>query len=453
MLSDELIIKIFKESFEVSLSHIIKAPGRVNLIGEHTDYNGFPVMPISIPHTITIAISSRSDNKIIIKNTFKLYKTMSFDLANDIPHSKTGDWSNYVKAAVTSLVSHFDSSLRGMNALFHGDIPTSAGLSSSSALVVGSALALLAANHREIDSLVLAELMAYGEHYVGTQGGGMDQAICLLGRENNAVKIDFFPLRYSYVSFPENYSILLAHSLIRAAKTENALLQYNMRPAECRLATALINALYKPAPFLKRLGELPHYHFYREFNTSEEFVTHTYTRNLYSLTEIAHITGKTVESIIEDYLLTCGGIAMPVPSEGFPIYQRALHVLTEAERVEKSCNALEFNDIKTIGTLMKESHNRCDENYNIATPELNNLVSIMRESGAQGARLTGAGFGGYAIALVRDDDIQRIGEHIKELYYETYFVEKHPDLLEFSDFDTTILFAVKPSQGAVVKKL
>jgi len=452
-MDEDIIITAFSQSFDLSPAYYIKAPGRVNLIGEHTDYNGFPVLPIAIPFTINVAASPRNDKKICIKNISSRYEPVSFELEKDIPHSPQGHWANYVKAAVTALVSHCNITFSGMNALYDGNIPKSAGLSSSSALVIASALALLAVNKYEMDSLKLAELMAEGEHYVGTQGGGMDQAICILGKKGKAVRIDFSPLQYDYIPFLEKYSVIVAHSLIQASKTKNALIQYNRRAAECRLATALINAVHKPLQPVECLGDLPHHDFFRKFNKIEDFIYNTFDRELYSLSEIAEITGETEDSLTGNYLLSRDGTPIPFPVNEFYLRRRALHILTEADRVERSCDTLRQNDAIGFGKLMNASHQSCDRNYEISTPELNTLVSIMSESGAPGARLTGAGFGGCAIALVRDDDIQKIMENIHEMYYNTYIGEKHPNLLENLDAEDKKIFAVKPDQGAEITAL
>jgi len=452
-LENSTILKQFVTHFNTSPTVLIKAPGRVNLIGEHTDYNGLPVLPISIPFTIAVAVSPRGDDTVSIANSDNNFEPSSFTVSRDIPHSEPGEWANYVKAAVNELVSRSNNQFRGMNALFHGDIPNSAGLSSSSALVVASALSLLAANRLDMDRIELADAMAYGEHYVGTQGGGMDQAICLLGRAGNAVKIDFFPLSHTYVPFPDGYSIIVAHSMVRAAKTENALLLYNRRPAECRLATALINALYQPDQPLTRLGDLKNQAFYKDFDSPEDFVNGTFDRDSYSLDDVAGITGDTPETITNSCLMTRSGVPMLTPPDGFLIRQRAMHVLTEGERVEKSRAILAKGDAAGFGRLMDESHESCDRQYGLSTPELNELVSIMRSYGALGARLTGAGFGGCAIGLVKDEDAERVMEGIRETYYQTYIPENRPDLAVGGGNDASLLFPVKPSDGASVESL
>ncbi len=449
-LCDKTIIREFTRYFDTDPTFFIQAPGRVNLIGEHTDYNGFPVLPISIPQTISLAGIPRNDSVVTIANTDSHYQQTSFELSQNIPHSKTGYWANYVKAACQALTVSLGENLTGMDLLFHGVIPVSAGLSSSSALVIASALALLASNKQRMDTIELAELMAGGEHYVGTQGGGMDQAICLLGRKYHAVRIGFFPLRFSYFPFPKDHSIIVAHSLIRAAKTENALFLYNRRPAECRLATAIINAVYHPKHAFARLGELPEDIYGSKH--PEDFVSSIFTRESYTLQDISGFTGETAEMIIEKYLLTWDGKPMPVPSGGFLIRQRALHILTEAGRVMKSCIALNNNDMTGFGRLMNASHESCDKNYGISTPELNTLVSIMRNLGALGARLTGAGFGGCAVALIKDENVRPFTDGIRQLYYKDYIGEKHPELGEIDDYHD-IVFAVKPSAGATVTNL
>ena len=182
----ENTFRAFKENFGTDPSFLVRAPGRINLIGEHTDYNGLPVLPISIPHSIYAAGKPRKDTIFHISNQNIHYSSDSFEITPRIAHSEEGHWANYVKAAAQALSVHFGS-LNGLDGFFNGTIPVSAGLSSSSALVIASALSLLEANGLTMSPVDLAEQMAAGEHYVGTQGGGMDQAICLLGKKDHAV--------------------------------------------------------------------------------------------------------------------------------------------------------------------------------------------------------------------------------------------------------------------------
>ena len=191
--------------FKADEVNIARAPGRVNLIGEHTDYNGLPVFPMAVDRDIAAVFSPRKDRQIILANTDPGFSERSFEVQESIPPSSTGDWGNYCKAAVQGLLDYYRQKHRkadrfcGFEATYDGDIPVAAGMSSSSALVVLSALLFLASNDLDLYTtpsrrLELADLLARAEHYVGTQGGGMDQAISLMGRSGHAVKIDFFPL-------------------------------------------------------------------------------------------------------------------------------------------------------------------------------------------------------------------------------------------------------------------
>ncbi|MBN2551136.1 MAG: hypothetical protein JXB06_00140, partial [Spirochaetales bacterium] len=232
-----------------------RAPGRVNLIGEHTDYNGLPVFPMAVNRDMAAVFTPRSDRKVLIVNTRPEFAERSFDIEQSIPPYPTGDWGNYGKAAVQGLFDLYRQKRRGVErfcgfeATIDGDIPIAAGMSSSSALVVLCALIFLASNRLELHTtaegrLELADLLAGAERYVGTQGGGMDQAISLMGRAGHAVKIDFFPLKTRPAPLPEDYTIVVADSTIKAAKTAEALDKYNRRPIECRLAAAVLKKVF-----------------------------------------------------------------------------------------------------------------------------------------------------------------------------------------------------------------
>jgi galactokinase len=203
------LITQFRERFPgIAPTHCVRVPGRVNLIGEHTDYNGLPVMPTAIEREIRMLVAPRLDRRVDLHNTAERFEPRSFMLSADIGPYATGDWGNYVKAGVQGLVSEaLDdgkelSDMRGFCALVDSDLPAAAGLSSSSAMVVASALAVLAVHGWPLDRVKLAEQMAAAERYVGTMGGGMDQAVVLLAQAGTSLKIDFFPLRATTVHLP-----------------------------------------------------------------------------------------------------------------------------------------------------------------------------------------------------------------------------------------------------------
>ena len=446
--SSRPVIDAFRTTYSASPSHLIRVPGRVNLIGEHVDYNGFPVLPIAIPQDFTAAITPRVDKTIRIANTNPSFHEITFELSDEIPPFKTGHWGNYIKAAVQGIIVSQEISAIGMDIMVEGRIPHSAGLSSSSALVITGALSFLAANALETDYIELADIMSGAERYVGTQGGGMDQAICLLGRSGHAARIDFYPLCVSYVPFPEEYSIVIAHSLVRSTKTKNALVLYNHRPAECRLLTFLANNAFKPDKSFVRMGDLPHKQDIIAGNVElDAFIDSFLPNNTMTPLDIAAHTGTSIDLLMETCRLYHGSTMLITPDEKLPLRKRAMHVFTESARVQASCEALQAGDIAGFGQLMDASHASCDRLYDISIPELDTLTGIMREGGAEGARLTGAGFGGCAVGLVRDDKVENCIEHIRMKYYGDY-LKRNGSSIEVPDTPEDVTFAVKPSDGA-----
>jgi galactokinase len=214
--------------------HLAEAPGRVNLIGDHTDYNGLPVFPMAVQRRFRILFRSRTDN-LVRAATVDGYTERNFSIATEIEPYDQGDWGNYVKASARILARRYGN-LRGVDMLLHSDIPVAAGLSSSSALVVGSGLALLAANQIDAPFEELIELFPEGERYVGTRGGAMDHAICLAGQPGHAIKIDFSPFVLHPTSVPHDWRFLIGHSLVRAEKSREVKEQYNERRESCRRA-------------------------------------------------------------------------------------------------------------------------------------------------------------------------------------------------------------------------
>lgn len=244
---------------------IARAPGRINLIGEHTDYNGLPVLPFALPRAIRIAFAPRGDAAIVLRHGREGHPPREFTASPAIEPDPPGSWANYVKAAVEHfarlLLETPGASVRGFDAAVDGDIPQAGGLSSSSALVVAAALTFREVNALSMAPLEFAARCAAAERYVGTQGGGMDQAASILGAPGCALRIDFFPLAAAPVPFPEGYAVLACHSLVRAAKTEAARAEFNRRVGECRAAAALLGRAFD-RPELPRLGD-----FAREFGT------------------------------------------------------------------------------------------------------------------------------------------------------------------------------------------
>jgi N-acetylgalactosamine kinase len=445
------LVEGFQALYPGSPFSLARAPGRINLIGEHTDYNGLPVLPFAIHRDLCAAFAPRPDARVVLHNLEETYPPREFLIQSAIPPYPTGDWGNYFKAAAQGLLEHFKergreaASFRGLDILIHGDIPPAAGLSSSSALVVLGALTLLAANGLEIPALELAALLARAEHYVGTQGGGMDQAVSLLARPGQALKIDFFPLRITPAPLPSGYSFVVANSLVVAAKTAEALDKYNRRPIECRLAVALLgkrlSERFRRDVPLRLIGDL----FQPLAGVAEKELREAADSALhpepYTLTEIAAELDQDPQATAQAYCLRRDGTIFAQPPDGFKLFQRYRHVVEEGWRVEQSLEALRAGDIAGLGRLMNRSHESCRDLYEISCPELDALTDICREAGAEGSRLTGAGFGGCTISLVRAERLQAFLARVSRAYYRDNLRLETQDL-------SSILFPCMAVNGA-----
>ncbi len=400
---------------------VVRAPGRVNLIGEHLDYNGLPVLPMTIDRSIHVAFAPRRDAEIRLSSLDGRYSDVEFTNGKKIPPSQSGAWENYVKAAVVGLNAHFAPPRHvGMDLLVTGDIPSAAGLSSSSALVVAAALAYMQALEQKwtktFGRCELAALLAEAEHYTGTRGGGMDQAVILMGGPGAACRIDFAPLRAECYPLPDDFVFVLCNSLVRAEKSGNALQRYNAGPAQCRLIRALAEQHLReeidPDFELGSLGELWYGPLCLTSAEVNELFASCFPNPRTTLAEAARRLRLPEKRVREDIL--CG---LEEPSGGYPLQARARHVLTEFGRVEAARDALLADDAEAFGELMNASHRSCAEDYAVSCPELDTLVEAARASGAIGARLTGAGFGGCTVNLVHMDDVEQFSQRIASRYY------------------------------------
>jgi N-acetylgalactosamine kinase len=388
------LIAAFAARFDQPPGFVVRAPGRVNLIGEHTDYNGLPVMPMAIDRDVLIAGRRRPDAVVHLDNRGP-FGERRFELDDSIPPFSAGDWGNYAKAAAQGLRRHLGPTLaHGADLLVDGNVPDAAGLSSSAALVVANALALLAANGIDVPFPELAELLPRAEHYVGTLGGGMDQTISLLGRAGHALRIDFRPLRHRPVPLPAGHVFAVAHSLVRADKSGGARRAYNQRVAECRLAAWALGRRLAPerSREITLLGDLPRVLERPPGDLVRE--ADLLPPGALSMDAIASTFGTTVPAL---------RAAVDVPADiddSFVLRARARHVFAEADRVDAAESALLRGDVAAFGRLMDASHTSCRDDYEISCDALEDLVHAARAAGAIGARLTGAGFGGCIVALV-----------------------------------------------------
>ncbi len=433
--------KEFLQRFAVPAELLIRAPGRVNLIGEHTDYNGYPVLPLAIDREIRIAAIRRPDDHVHLYNCRRAFAERSFALSEAAIPFALGDWGNYVKAAVTGLQDRIPHPARGFTALFDGAVPPAAGLSSSSALVVAVALLFLHVNEVQMDRLELAELLARAERFVGTAGGGMDQAASLTGQPGHALKIDFFPLRVRPVALPLAYRVVICHSLIAAPKTEYALLEYNRRPLECRLAVLLLcrylsHKTGRPVS-AQRLADLA------AFPLAEEEAASVLGPHPLSPAQLL----DRLQMSLPELLRVLDRAVLQTPVDGFKLLPRYLHVVQEAARVQAACAALEQGDPEAMGRLMGASHASCRSLYEISTVELDRLVEIALEHGAVGSRLTGAGFGGCTVSLVAREKVNDFIAAVTRDYYETFLAQHKPETME-NGLPKDAIFATDAVAGA-----
>src|SRR5256884_2739510 len=376
---------------------VVRAPGRVNLIGEHIDYCGLPVLPMALGRSVRLAFHPRSDRETRLVNRDPRFAPSAFAVNESIPPAPAGDWGNYARAAAQALAQRFPD-LRGVNALVDSDLPIAAGLSSSSALLVAMALAIMHANGVTVAPLELMELLGRGERYVGTAGGGMDQAIILGARSGYASRIDFHPLRLTPTAVPADWQFIVAWSLVHAEKSGAARQAYNERTQPCDEARRLVAA---------RLGR----------------------REDISYPDL--LAAAPVAQLLETAVSSLSGV----------LARRFRHVVTEATRVRQAETAMAAGDLAAVGRLLDASHPSLRDDYEVSHAELDRLVELAREAGAVGARLTGAGFGGSIVALCRVARAPEVMAALREGFYAprgaAADVERH-------------VFTAEPSAGAEV---
>lgn len=440
----ECFVREYPDEREVAFA---RAPGRVNVIGEHTDYNGLPVMPMAIDREIVIALARQDTPDIELASVNPAFPRVEVALSGAIEPYQTGHWGNYIKAAAQAVwewaKEHSPDALplSGIRGVVGGSIPPGSGLSSSSALVVAVGCAL--SRDLPISKRELADLLAYGERYVGTQGGGMDQAASLLGEAGFALHIGFFPLTVRPVKLPDGHVLVVANSMVVAEKTGGARVVYNTRVAECRLGLEMLKYGAREAvPSVSGASLLKH--FLENVPDWEHYVS-MLPNGPVTVAQVAARIGDTEDDLARRCLVQRDGSLLQPPQHGFQPKKRCRHVLSEGARVDLAAAVAEEGDAAELGRMMDASHVSCADDYEVSCPELDALVKAMRDGGALGARLTGAGFGGCAVALVRESDASRVMDAIWRDYYESYLPTRGISVPADRD---SVLFACIPSAGA-----
>jgi galactokinase len=351
---------------------IFRAPGRVNLIGEHTDYNDGFVMPAAIDSSTWIAIASRTDRKLTLRSA-NFPDAAEFDLDNIQP-GPTGHWSDFVRG-VPAILEKRGHKLGGANVLIYGEVPIGAGLSSSAAIEVASGYAFLTVFGSSVDRSQLALAAQEAEHvFGGTRCGIMDQFISANGRAGHALMLDTRSLKYELLPMPPNASVVICNTMVKHNLAEG---EYNRRREECE---AGVKHLAKSLPHIKALRDV-------------------------SLAELEK-HGRDLPEVI---------------------FRRCRHVITENHRVLTAASALRRNDCATFGKLMYESHRSLRDDYEVSCRELDIMVELAAKlPGIHGARMTGGGFGGSTVNLVDASQAESFRTKIAKQYESA--VGKKPEI-------------------------
>ena len=341
---------------------IYRAPGRVNLIGEHTDYNDGFVMPAAIEFYTWIATAPRQDRKLLVHST-NFLESAEIDLEGDEPRPRN-HWSDYV-FGVAVMLQRAGHRLRGASLLVHGEVPIGSGLSSSAAIEVATGFALLEASGLPLHRVELAKLCQRAENdFVGARCGIMDQFISCCGRAGHALVLDCRSLDYRPLPLPGQVSLVICNTMV---KHELASGEYNTRRAECEEGVRLLSRFL---PQLRALRDV-------------------------SLQDLKKYSAHLPETV----------------------FKRCRHVIGENARVTEAAAALESADLSTFGRLMHDSHVSLRDDYQVSCAELDLMVELAEKfPGVFGARMTGGGFGGCTINLVANESVAEFKCHVASAY-------------------------------------
>jgi galactokinase len=355
------LARSFEDLFS-SLPRIFRAPGRVNLLGEHTDYNDGFVMPCAVGFSTRVAISPREDRKLVIRSE-EFSEQFEFDL-DDLPGQGRGAWSDYV-VGVAVMLRQVGLPVSGANLLVRGEVPIGAGLSSSAAIEVASALALLSLNAVQLPLPEIAKLCQRTENlFVGARVGIMDQFISCLGKAGHALLLDCRSLEFRLIPIPDHLQLVICNTMVKHDHASGA---YNRRREECEEGVKILARRY---PGIRALRDV------------------------------------SVEQLEK--------LAAEIPAD---IYKRCLHVVSENSRVVAGAKYLSDGDVNRFGCLMRESHRSLADLYEVSCRELNVMAEIAESlPGYYGGRMTGGGFGGCTVNLVKAQDAEKFAEQIAGRY-------------------------------------
>jgi galactokinase len=373
-----LVISTFKTHFGEDPKIVVRAPGRINLIGEHTDYNGGYVLPAAIDKAVYFAVSPREDNECRFV-AHDLNESFTVNL-KELKKTSTYSWANYLMGVLDEMQAHVRTTsnfklqtLKGINLTFGGDIPSGGGVSSSAAIENGIGFAvneLFSLGLSRIDLLKISQKAE--NNFVGMKCGIMDMFASMMGKENAVIRLDCNSLKYEYFPFnAPDYRLVLCNTMVKHSLVDS---EYNTRRAECEEGVALFQ---KYDPSVKTL---------RDVKIS---VLRKHKSELRSV-----------------------------------VFKRCKYVIEEITRVEKACKALKNNDLATFGKLMFQTHNGLQNEYEVSCKELDFLAEKARYTeGVLGARMMGGGFGGCTINLVKTDAIEAFIADMKAAYLVAFNID------------------------------
>lgn len=351
---------------------VVRSPGRVNVIGEHTDYNNGFVLPAAIDKGIYIGLSKRDDDNIILYS--EEFQEEERSTVSGVAISQK-HWANYILGVVDQLNKR-GHKISGFNLNIDGDVPVGAGLSSSAAVECATAFALIKAFGLDIDRMEMVKIAQKAEHtFPGVMCGIMDMFASAFGKEGNVIKLDCRSLDYEYVPFQiEGYKILLLNTNVKHSLSSSA---YNTRRQECAEGVRLLQE-----------------------------------------------AGEKVESLRD---ATLDMLNKHVKPKNETVFRRCKFVVEENERLLNACDALKAGDWKTLGDKMYGSHEGLRHEYEVSCKELDFLVDAVRgNSDVIGARMTGGGFGGCTINIVKADAIDSLVADISKRYEEAMGLQLTP---------------------------
>jgi galactokinase len=323
---------------------LFRAPGRINLIGEHTDYNEGFVMPAAVDLDCWVAVAPVPDRAVVVySSNFKDARTFHLDQPKALR-----DWSDYVQG-VALMLDQSGYRIPGAKMLIASDVPMGSGLSSSAAVEVAAGLALLDLQKRFCDRLQLAQLCRRAENeFVGARCGIMDQFICCHGKAGHLTRLDCRSLQHNYFRLPDDVRLVICNTMVKHA---NASGEYNVRRSQCEAGVQILSGPLQGISALR-------------------------------------------DASLED-LERLRAVLPPI------VYKRCLHVISENHRVQLAAAALEEGNLQRFGQLMAASHRSLRDDYEVSSPELDLMVDLAnRAEGVYGARMTGGGFGGCTVNLV-----------------------------------------------------